>query len=176
MKTMNPRRAPRAKQAPPPQAPTPGERLLACADGTPGTSLFRQRVGDEAAMRQTVQTPPSGRVNWYFWGPKNAWVTLNLVRVPNSGGHYHGGAATDALAVGRLSTTKFQLGPNYPQNYKVVYSAPDVCGEVRLIARYSLGSPSTFEHRLQVLLPGLVPIPASASLKLKAPTAAHSTN
>lgn len=127
----------------------------------------------EVGILETQQMRPGGSVNWYYWGPAGATVTIELIRVANSGGHNHGGATSDSLAVGTASPTRFVLGNNYPQNVRVVHRASDVCGTIVVRARFSQGSPNVIDNHDQVLIPGLVPIQASQSLKLKPPTAEH---
>jgi hypothetical protein len=138
-----------------------------------GCASFPVEANQEVGILETQQMRPGASVNWYYWGPPGATVTIELIRVANSGGHNHGGATTAALAVGTASPTRFVLGNNYPQNVRVVHRASDVCGTVVIRARFSQGSPNVIDNHDQILIPGLVPIPASQSLQLKPPTAEH---
>jgi hypothetical protein len=126
----------------------------------------------EVGVLETQQMGPGGSVNWYYWGPPGTTVTIELLRVANSGGHNHGGAIS-ALAVGTASPTQFVLGNNYPQNVRVVHQASDVCGSVVIRGRFSQGTPNIIDNYDQVLIAGLVPIQVSQSLKLKPPTVEH---
>lgn len=138
-----------------------------------GCSSNPVAVNDEVGSLETQQMRPGGSVNWHFWGPAGATVTIELIRAGNSGGHDHGGATSDSLAVGTVAPARFVLGNNYPQNVRVVHRAADVCGTVVVRARFSQGTPNVIDNHDEVLIPGLVPIAASQGLKLKPPTADH---
>ena len=80
--------------------------------------------------------PPGGREIVYIVienaTPDSPRVTcrLSLIRVPNSGGHHHDGHTNVRLAVGVLSTTRFQL--RGLDRVAVSYYAPRACGDVEL--------------------------------------------
>ena len=130
-------------------------------------------VGDDVTTFIAAQVPPGGSTAFRVSGQPGAQVTITLARVAGSGGHSHGGAATDPAAVGQASPTSFTLPQGYPQNVRVVYRASDVCGTNVLTARFNPGNPPTIQASVEVLVAGLQPIPSSAALKLKAPLAEH---
>jgi hypothetical protein len=129
--------------------------------------------GQKIGIRESVQVPPSGGVTWYTNGPPGAQVTISLERIPGSGGHNHGGATTDAAAVGTVSPSSFTLPNGYPQNIRSVFRATDVCGAIRCVSRFTSSNPPVVENRIEVLIQGLQSIPSSTNLRLKPPTAEH---
>lgn len=117
------------------------------------------------------QTGPSGAVRWTILAPPGS-VEITLVRIPNTGGHSHGEATSDPLAVGMADPSLFVI-PNGSYGRYVVHRVTDVCGSIRFVARHSNGSGD--EGQTDVVLAGLQPIPTSAALSLKAPEAVHPT-
>lgn len=128
-------------------------------------------LGDEVNLFNTVQLAPNSSVSIKTSGTPGATVTLRLERVPNTGGHFHGGATNLQDAVGIVTPSSFTLPGTYPQNVRSVYKAPQVSGVVKFIASFSAGPP--VEHRLEVMLPGLHAIVETQNLRLKSPTSIH---
>ena len=133
-------------------------------------TTYPVKDGQEVGIRVTVQVPPSGGVTWYTNGPPGAQVTISLERIPGSGGHNHGGASTDAAAVGTVSPSSFTLPNGYPQNVRSIFRASEVCGAIRCIWRSTSGNPPVVENLIEVLIQG-----ASGNISINkfAPQAPH---
>lgn len=153
------------------EAPTDYSDLIIASAKIATVSSEPIKLGDEVGARATYPVPPNGSMVFYTNGPQGVSVNLSLIRVPGSGGHNHGGATSAAAAVGTCSPSSFVLSASYPQNVRSVYRASDVCGIVRVISNFSNGTVA--ENRVEVMIPGLQPIPASIHLKLKPPTVEH---
>ncbi|QGY32519.1 hypothetical protein [Pantoea cypripedii] len=128
-------------------------------------------IGDGFEEKEIKQVVPGGALTWYANGPPGGTLTINLERVPDSGGHFHGSNTNDPLVVGAISPTTIVLPSSYPQNVPATYTASETCGSVRLIVRTA--KPSVIEHLIEIMIQGLQPIQSSSCLKLKTPTAAH---
>ncbi|MGA1979943.1 MAG: hypothetical protein ABSG99_05195 [Sedimentisphaerales bacterium] len=139
---------------------------------TASATTYPVEDGREIGIRETVQVQPGGAITFYTNGPSGSQVTIALERVPGSGGHNHGGATTDAAAVGTISPNSFTLPNGYPQNVQSVFRAPTVCGAVRYIVRFSTNNPSV-ENLIEILFQGFQAIPSSTNLRLKTPTTEH---
>ena len=103
-------------------------------------------------------------------GPVGTTVQFYTERVPFSGGHQHG-SAHEPEAIGTCNPQSLVLTGSYPQNMPSEFTAPEGCGIIIHTASFSNGS--VIPDRIEVLIPGLVPIAASNNLRLKPPTEVH---
>ena len=108
---------------------------------------------------------------WYANAPSGSVLLVDQTRVPNTGGHHHGGATKDTLAVGTMSASRIVLSGRWPQNFPITHVTPMVSGQVHQTFEF-VGHPyiNVFQD---TRIKGLVQIVSSASLKLKAPTSEH---
>jgi hypothetical protein len=122
---------------------------------------------DLAGSDDNVRIKPGESHTFHATGKEGDHVTIALERVPDSGGHFHGGATRNSLAVGAISPNDFTLGPD-PQ--EVVYKAPEVCGVIRVIVT---ASESSDLQLVEVMYDSFLPIPQSTGIALKTPEAIH---
>ena len=140
-------------------------------EGTPVESfcILNFDLTEQSARSTDI---PKTVTEFYISGPPGAHVEMIHFRIANTGGHRHGGRSTDPGAVGRLSPSRFLLGPSYPQAHAVRWDLPPTSGEIGVYARFSVGPPAggiaTVHH-----VTGLVPLVQTQTLKLKAPTSTH---
>jgi hypothetical protein len=116
-----------------------------------------------------------GYTTWRINGKQNSSVSIRLARVPNTGGHFHGGYSTDKRVVGWADPTHIQLKGAYPQNATAVVYHTKIGGSKLTIFRFDdHGKVTTHVSRFDLTMTkSLVQIATSANLKLKAPRAAH---
>lgn len=116
---------------------------------------------------------PSGTqtTTLYSNGPVGTSVDFELERVPNSGGHNHGGATREPLAVGTVSPASLTLTGRYPQNAPCVFTAPQCSGQVYFTFRFSEGT--VIRHMFEVMYDSFLPVPQSTGIELKKPTESH---
>ena len=120
------------------------------------------------ALGAAKSTEPSGTITWYVNGRPNTRVTLVLSRVANSGGHSHPGGP-----VGTVAPAAIDLGPNYPQNIPVIFTAPEAAGTITL----TMSTPDgPIQVTNNVLVSGLVPLDATTGISLTGSSAQHPTN
>ena len=108
----------------------------------------------------------------YASGTPGTTAELFAYRVPNTGGHYHGGSTRDSAAIGLFSPRNFSFGDNYPQNIPVTHTLPDVSGEIRVALQ---GSDGDFYAGIISIAfaDGFVQVSQTKNLRLKAPTRTH---
>lgn len=150
--------------------PSDDSRILA-GPGTHSLTNFPVTDGSRISPFETVRLKPGDSETFYFNGATGATVQMTLERVPNSGGHHHGGATTDPLAVGTVTPASLTLTGAYPQNARCVFTAPDVCGQVTFLGKHSDGSVD--EYLLEIMFDSFLPIPQSTGIALKAPDRIH---
>jgi hypothetical protein len=110
---------------------------------------------------------------FYASGEPGTRAFLISERLPNTGGHHHGGASRDPNGAGQFDRRVILLGPNYPQNHPVFWTLPDVHGSIKIGAYFEQdGSFRGYIADLSMVDP-LVAIPATSKLHLKAPTSTH---
>jgi hypothetical protein len=116
--------------------------------------------------------PPGPQTStMYANSAQGASVTFELERVPNTGGHYHGGATREPLAVGTIAPASVAFTGPYPQNVPIVFTAPQVCGQVYVTARFSTGT--VIKNMFEIMYDSLLPVPQSTGIELKPPEAIH---
>src|SRR5262245_1016643 len=120
---------------------------------------FPLHAGVEYGSFDTVRLKPGGSMPFYSNGQPGTTITYQLIRVPNTGGHYHGGETSDALAAGTCVPPVVTLVGPWPQNAELIVSAPECCGSIRYRANFNAGEPSVVEILLEVLYDSLMPIP-----------------
>jgi hypothetical protein len=152
-------------------APTNTEGFVIASANAPIFTSLPIEQGDEISIRWTQHVTPGGQHVSYASGPKGSFVVELLRRVAHSGGHSHGVNIVDPRSVGTITPDRFQLTGDSPQNIPVTYRAPDVSGAVLLSVEFD-GRP-TLEHRYEIMLLGLVPIPSTRKIKLKSPRPEH---
>ena len=155
------------------EAPTDETGMLLASSNAELVTSYPIEDGQEVAIRETIQVTPNGAFTLYASGKPGSHVSTRLVRVPNTGGHNHGGATTNSLAVGTNHPTSFVLTGRWPQNIRLIYRAPEVCGMNRIIATFH-ATGNVIEKRAEVLHAGFFPISIIPGvLHLKAPTPDH---
>lgn len=144
--------------------------VIAIKSGDAGISSFPIRRSDKfAPAAPSGLTEPGGAETWYVWGKPGDTVTLSLERLESSGGHSHLGGPT-----GTVSPTSVTLGPNFPQNVPVTFTASQTSGSVILKARFGDGTVLTGLN--EVAIGGLVALPASTGVALVGQTQTHPSN
>jgi hypothetical protein len=139
-----------------------------------GVSPNEVEPGDHYSLFADAVVQPGGGVVWYFRGPPGATVTVSLARLANSGGHQHPNSG--AGPAGSAAPNSFVLGPNYPQNQRVVVTAPEAGGTVVMTSRFSQGNPSVITSAIQVRIPGLVAFGGGPGIVLTGSTPTHPVN
>ena len=129
------------------------------------------KVDDEFTLFEAVRLKPGAAMIFYANAPTGTSLSLALERVPNSGGHHHGGATREPLAVGAINPSSIVLNGPYPQNVPVTYTAPEVSGSVRLLFSFSNGVSG--ENLAEIMYDSFLPIPQSTGITLKAPETMH---
>jgi hypothetical protein len=122
---------------------------------------------------ETVRLQPGKSVTFHSNAAPGTTVSYELIRIPNSGGHYHGGETSNPLAAGRCSPPSQTLNGPWPQNAPAVVTAPDVCGSVKYLSRFSAGTPAVIENLIEIMFESLLPIPQTTGIELKPPTSSH---
>jgi hypothetical protein len=137
--------------------------------GIPSASSFKLlRRGLYINSSETVTAPPETTTNWYVSGSEGL-VIVHLERIPNSGGHNHGGGP-----VGVASPSRFTLSGPYPQNRRVTVRTPTAAGTIRMRTTFSNGSID--EDYIEVVVPDLVSLNSSRKIVLVGSTSAHPAN
>lgn len=131
-------------------------------------------VGDAYSLLADAVVQPGGQITWFYWGPPGAAVSIRLTRLTNTGGHQHPNSG-DGPA-GTAVPSAFTLGPNYPQNHRVVVTGPDAGGVVVMTSRFSPGNPSVITNTIHVSVPGLVAFGGGVGIVLTGATRTHPTN
>jgi hypothetical protein len=119
--------------------------------------------------RETLSVGPGKQITWYTSGPPGNEVTISLERIENSGGHLHAGGP-----IGSANPSVFVLGPTYPQNVPVIYTAPDAAGTVNIISHFSNGT--VLVNFNNIAISGLVQVTASDGITLTGATPTHPQN
>jgi hypothetical protein len=136
-----------------------------------GCSPYPVEDGDSIVADAVANVLPGGQVTWYYWGPPGARVTLSVQRLQNTGGHNHQGGPT-----GSISPSSFVLGPHYPQNQPVVFTAPVASGSVEQTGKFSTGNPSTVAGLNRVAVPGLMALTGGVGITLTGSSSTHPVN
>jgi hypothetical protein len=138
-------------------------------DGSIGCSIEPVDANDTCARDSTQHMPPGAQVTWYYWGPSGDTVNISLRRVKNSGGHFH-----QEGPVGSVAPTSFQLGPNYPQNFPVVFTAPVAAGSIEQISLWSSGGNTLATNNVGIN--GLIALTAGVGITLTGSSPTHRQN
>jgi len=147
--------------------------FLTAGSGRTSATSFPLEPGQQYGKFENVRLKPGGSQVFYFNGNPGTVVTFQLIRIPNTGGHYHGGETTEPLAVGTCVPGSVTLNGPWPQNAQALVTAPDACGSIRFINNFSMGQPPTIENQIDVMYDSLLPIPQSAGIELKPPEPIH---
>ena len=119
----------------------------------------------------TYSTPmgPDQLQRWYAIASAGNVLEAYVERVPNTGGHHHGGRDRGVAASGHVTPSRIVF-----QRLQAVlcpYSSPVACGRIFYCATFRGHPPINIFYDVRV--PGLVEIKSSISLKLKTTTIDH---
>jgi hypothetical protein len=129
------------------------------------------QLGEQYSPFISDRFKPGEKKTYYANGPAGVTFSVTLSRDPNTGGHYHGGATSDPLAVGTIVPSQLTFVGAEPQNVPCVWTAPDVCGSVRLDYRFSSGEYGWWH--MDIMYDSFLPIPQSTGISLKTPDPIH---
>jgi Penicillin-insensitive murein endopeptidase len=148
-----------------------GRATSLVADRRNGASILPVELEALAATTVTHDVKPGSQTTWYYRGEPGAQVTIVLSRIANSGGHLHSGGPS-----GTANLSTFVLGPSYPQNRPVVFTAPAAAGTIQQDAYFSKGNPPVFPGMNRVHIPGLIALTGGVGITLTGSKPTHPQN